>query len=960
MKQELYIRAITLSRGTRSISGTGAAANEQGADIAGMSNERANAEMNACIRGSDSVRDRLLSLYTWEFARRSSVLEERAGSSDGWEYGYKVPDDCMKVISVQKDGASVEYEALGDVVYCNAEYPVLKYTGQVSDVRRWPGAFADVFAYSLAQEIVLATTGNAETVQLLEQKTQILIQTAIQTGAIRAEIRIPLKEELYNRAITLLKGSRTIDAGSAQSMNAGADFTGDLTHRTREETAVCRRSGAEVRDRLFELYSWSFAKTEAVFPDDVIPPDCMKIAAVLVDGVPVEYGIADGKILHTGNKDVTVRYIKKVEDVEKWPAVFREVYCYCLAVEVGLAIGADMQVLAQLREHAAGLIAESEESGAISEDIEDGTKDGICSRAVALSGAKLYKASAEDETDYYREALKVCSRSYAAVRDRALSMYAWTFARKRAEMASGDELPKDCVNVLAVLDGDRPCDWDIVNGKLRCSGHVVMHYTAHIVDSSQWDALFVDVMTYLLAEEIVTSTTRDTGTFQMLEQKVSETVSKAYQQGKIQNMTKVIPEKEIYRRAINLVHGTRTVQPSSEVSASGGSDVLGSMNDRAESEYRACELGYENVRDYLLEAYAWVFARKSVQLEATEESIKGWRWGYKLPEDCVNVLTVLTEKNDERPDSSLRGYQTEPVEWEVSGRNLYAMYQPVTIRYTSKAVDADYYPASFVEVIVYMLAIEVMRATQGMNEVTQSVIEGLQGYANKVISDSQNMGLIRNETQIPPRYEICRRAMGLVKGLIEVRSQQNLPDNEGLAVCLRNFSYVRDRVLQLYPWVFARRTGEPMKTGEHVAGWRYVYRLPPDCLKVVAVASRGYDGHEEGVEVSEYEVAGTELYANREVIYLRYTGKIHDLRKWAPAYTDAFCVMLAKEIAMSLSMNADAIKILENQFMEIINTANENGLIKAETGLHKRDHRLPSEYGRSLSYSLRGDYHCRR
>ena len=72
----------------------------------------------------------------------------------------------------------------------------------------WSGAFTDVFVSSLAQEIVLATTHNLDTVQLLEQKTQILIRNAEKLGAIKAEVKIPVTHDLYQQAILLARECR--------------------------------------------------------------------------------------------------------------------------------------------------------------------------------------------------------------------------------------------------------------------------------------------------------------------------------------------------------------------------------------------------------------------------------------------------------------------------------------------------------------------------------------------------------------------------------------------------------------------------------------------------------------------------------------------------------------------------------------------------------------------------------
>ena len=236
LKDELYNRAIGLSRGQRSLKTTSAGAVEQGIDNAGFVNDRMTAEYQACVRASDSVRDRLLGLYAWSFARKSAVLTTTASTLYGWKYAYELPKDCLRVLDLHShstpfDGASEDFEEAGNVVYSNELLPEIRYTARVEDMSSWPGIFADVYCYSLAQEIVLATTGNADTIQLLEAKVQSLIQEAHRIGEIKADVKIPAGEELYNRAIGLVRGQRTIAPDGRTASGQGIDIAGDVNYR---------------------------------------------------------------------------------------------------------------------------------------------------------------------------------------------------------------------------------------------------------------------------------------------------------------------------------------------------------------------------------------------------------------------------------------------------------------------------------------------------------------------------------------------------------------------------------------------------------------------------------------------------------------------------------------------------------------------------------------------------------
>lgn len=902
LDEELYNRAINLARGT---AGEGE-----------ISSQRRAREIAVCRAGSGSIRDRLFQLYAWEFARKNAELNSVVTAIGGWKYGYEVPPDCMKVLALVKDGAVAEYEESGGRVYCNVSAPSLRYTARIAEMSLWPGNFADVFVYSLAQEIVLATTRQATILQLLEQKVQLLLRDAVRIGAIRAEYRMPVAEELYNRAIALLKGSRTVDPLSGKSAEEGADITGDASSRIREEVAVCRRSGDGVRDKLLELYAWEFAKATASGVSTTLssgwenaynkPADCMKVLNVLVNGEPVEYEVSDGKVLCNG-AGASIRYVRKVEDVNEWPSVFREVYCYYLAVEVGLAVGAGIQVIQLLREQALMILEESRKSGAISSDANVSVKDEVCARSVSLSGVKGHKGE-DGKAEFLTEAQRVSRRSYSAVVERVLQMYPWRFARKSAVVNAGAALPSDCVAVLSVLVDGKPCDWEIVSGKLKCSGNAEVQYTARITDSAKWEALFREVMCYMLAEEIVTSTTGDGTVYQMLEQKVQELIRNGYRLGVIQEVTQLTPEREIYRRAINLVHGQKT-EP----------DVYGELNDRREAEIRACELSYGTLRDKLLEGYAWTFARKSAGLTVGYPAISGWSYYHELPEDCLCVLSVMSVDD------------AQAVEWEVSDGKLYTVEEGVTVRYTARKTDAGEYPAGFTDALVYLLANEVLNATQTANEGTMKASEMFLSRSQMSVEESRRMGLIRRDFPRPLNEELYNRAISLVKGQRRVSPSEQGTDitgdadyyeREALNVCRRSLPELRDKLLKAYAWKAARKTAT-LTAGVKVSGWSNAYKVPEDCMRVLSVLC--------GDEPVEYEEADGQILTDASgAMTARYTRSVTEVSELDAVFREVLCYEMASEISAVLGWNAEQLSVYEQKKQLLIQNAIRTGVIEEE------------------------------
>ncbi len=195
----------------RTLSGAGESANTQGTDILGRQNSRTVEEINACKRAANSVRERLLQLYPWTFAKRTKDNPDQIEAITGWKYGYSLSVLPMAILAVYSNGEPIDFEVQStssNHFYCNSENVSVVYISESLNMSVWPGIFQDAFCYELAQEIILATTGNSEQIALLEQKKQALIVDAYKSGAIKFETRIPVKQELFNRAIGLVKGQK--------------------------------------------------------------------------------------------------------------------------------------------------------------------------------------------------------------------------------------------------------------------------------------------------------------------------------------------------------------------------------------------------------------------------------------------------------------------------------------------------------------------------------------------------------------------------------------------------------------------------------------------------------------------------------------------------------------------------------------------------------------------------------
>lgn len=190
-------RAIGLVRGNRlTLSGSERSMLEA-LNYEGLAAARAQDEAVTCARHFAFVRDRLLRLHPWTFARKTAALARLVAPLPGWGAAYSLPADCLRLLAlVSGEGQKtlVHYETLGRTVLCNHSPVHARYTARVTDTNQWDPAFADAFCASLAGEAVAAITGEVNAIQMMEQRAQLAIQDAYRTGAISCAGELPLQQ----------------------------------------------------------------------------------------------------------------------------------------------------------------------------------------------------------------------------------------------------------------------------------------------------------------------------------------------------------------------------------------------------------------------------------------------------------------------------------------------------------------------------------------------------------------------------------------------------------------------------------------------------------------------------------------------------------------------------------------------------------------------------------------------
>jgi hypothetical protein len=129
----------------------------------------------------------------------------------------------------------------------------------------------------------------------------------------------------------------------------------------------------------------------------------------------------------------------------------------------------------------------------------------------------------------------------------------------------------------------------------------------------------------------------------------------------------------------------------------------------------------------------------------------------------------------------------------------------------------------------------------------------------------------------------------------------SLDDDTNLGRYLgREFGYVRDELLESYPWHFAKTRALLPETTAPAFGWDAAYNLPADCLRLLPLRE---NGEHEGCLIP-YEVEASPVNDGRQVL-CNVTGglKIHYIKRLTNAakFSPTFARALGSRLAMYAS-----------------------------------------------------------
>lgn len=161
---------------------------------------------------------------------------------------------------------------------------------------------------------------------------------------------------------------------------------------------------------------------------------------------------------------------------------------------------------------------------------------GICNRALQKLGAERIIALTQDSVP-----ARAANAAFETVRDAELRAHSWSFAIKRASLASTTapafgysyafQLPSDCLRLLPPdhNEGTYMQDWKL-EGRLILTNDTAplqIRYVARITDPNQYDTLFNESLACKLAMEMCEELTQSNSKKQLIAEEYKAAIREA-------------------------------------------------------------------------------------------------------------------------------------------------------------------------------------------------------------------------------------------------------------------------------------------------------------------------------------------------------------------------------------------------------------------------------------------------
>lgn len=185
----------------------------------------------------------------------------------------------------------------------------------------------------------------------------------------------------------------------------------------------------------------------------------------------------------------------------------------------------------------------------------------------------------------------------------------------------------------------------------------------------------------------------------------------------------------------------------------GGKPII-SLNDGT-TEANLCKANYEHLRDVVLEAKAWTFAIKRLQLaRLSVDPVYGFSAAFAVPSDAITILQASVAASGisttgPGSGSSDGNGDAQRTIWQREGETIVCNEEAMFARYTCRITDPTKFSPGFVQALAARIAREIALPLTHSQTLEDKMVnkydnaladggtfDGLQGRSNKIISNA--------------------------------------------------------------------------------------------------------------------------------------------------------------------------------------------------------------------------------
>ncbi|WP_447888487.1 hypothetical protein [Serratia fonticola] len=149
-------------------------------------------EAAACNLFYEDCRDAVLADFPWAFASKRVALAELDITQPDWQFSYRYPTDCMRLIEIYPPDGSrfttpefrvpfetgAEADGAGRLILTNLPKAWIRYVSRITDPNMFGPEFRDALSWRLAAEINMQVTGDPNLGAQAQQRYQLTISSA--------------------------------------------------------------------------------------------------------------------------------------------------------------------------------------------------------------------------------------------------------------------------------------------------------------------------------------------------------------------------------------------------------------------------------------------------------------------------------------------------------------------------------------------------------------------------------------------------------------------------------------------------------------------------------------------------------------------------------------------------------------------------------------------------------------